>query len=567
MFAEILLISLVCNFNNQIFAYNPNLLQDVKDCVPDCDSKIFCQGDLLHDVQTSRIFSDGTVFVEKQLRYPEKDVIDKYTKLKKKHGGRTPDADTLMKFVDENFANDSLDTCELPDHKVEPSIIDKVDPKYRDWLLRLNEIWLELAGRINKDCKDRPELHSYMYVPNRFIKAGGRFTGTYYWDSYWIIKGLLVCDMHESARGIVENIVYLINKHGHMPNGNRIYYLQRSQPPMLIQMAASYYEATKNATFIRNNLAAFEKEFEWWHKNRAIDVEKDGKKYKMLRYKSISCSPRPESYYEDYELVKNITDEKERARIFTGIRSATESGWDFSSRHMRGPNNSKRGTLRDMDSQNMIYVDLNSIMHSNIAYLSKWHEEFGNKSKAQRYEKIANYMKDSIEHILWNEEAGIWQDFDLITNKHRNFFFASNLTPLWSKSYKNETKIDRAIDYLKKHNIITEDLQPKYYGVPTTTDNTTQQWDFPNCWAPLQSFIIQGLEKSNNPTAERIAYNLARAWIKTAFEGFQKGNQMYEKYSAIELGSSGGGGEYEPQTGFGWTNGFIFDLFNTWRTF
>lgn len=46
---------------------------------------------------------------------------------------------------------------------------------------------------------------------------------------------------------------------------------------------------------------------------------------------------------EDYLLVQNVTKNEERMRIFTGIRSAAESGWDFSSRHMRGPNNSTKG--------------------------------------------------------------------------------------------------------------------------------------------------------------------------------------------------------------------------------
>ena len=30
---------------------------------------------------------------------------------------------------------------------------------------------------------------------------------------------------------------------------------------------------------------------------------------------------------------------------------------------------------------------------------------------------------------------------------------------------------------------------------------------------------------------------------------------MYEKYDAFEVGVGGGGGEYVPQIGFGWTNG------------
>lgn len=39
------------------------------------------------------------------------------------------------------------------------------------------------------------------------------------------------------------------------------------------------------------------------------------------------------------------------------------------------------------------------------------------------------------------------------------------------------------------------------------------------------------------------------------------------QYSAIELGRTGAGGEYNPQTGFGWTNGFLMEVFNTWGKF
>lgn len=85
-------------------------------------------------------------------------------------------------------------------------------------------------------------------------RCTGFSTGTYYWDSYWIVKGLLLSDMKETARGMIENVIYLVKHLGHMPNGNRNYYSQRSQPPMLIQMAGEYFDATGNITFIKNNL-------------------------------------------------------------------------------------------------------------------------------------------------------------------------------------------------------------------------------------------------------------------------------------------------------------------------
>lgn len=169
--------------------------------------------------------------------------------------------------------------CTFEDFTENPSILQKTNNRdYKEWLQWLNRRWVEMGGILHDDVKINPGLHSYLWVPNKFVKAGGRFTGmltrkpnqrknymhlslflriiagTYYWDSYWIIRGLLLSDMRDTARGMIENIVTLVDDYGHMPNGNRKFYLKRSQPPMLIQMAAEYYDVTKNSTFIKLNL-------------------------------------------------------------------------------------------------------------------------------------------------------------------------------------------------------------------------------------------------------------------------------------------------------------------------
>lgn len=60
--------------------------------------------------------------------------------------------------------------------------------------------------------------------------------------------------MKDSARGIIQNFLYLVHRFGYIPNGSRIYYLMRSQPPLLIQMAASYYTYTDDLGFIKKNI-------------------------------------------------------------------------------------------------------------------------------------------------------------------------------------------------------------------------------------------------------------------------------------------------------------------------
>lgn len=46
----------------------------------------------------------------------------------------------------------------------------------------------------------------------------------------------------------------MVNRFGFMPNGNRVYYLNRSQPPLLILMVFNYFQATKDFNFIMNNI-------------------------------------------------------------------------------------------------------------------------------------------------------------------------------------------------------------------------------------------------------------------------------------------------------------------------
>ena len=57
----------------------------------------------------------------------------------------------------------------------------------------------------------------------------GRFREFYYWDTYWIIKALLHCDMSTTVKGILENFLLMVSTYGLVPNGGRIYYTKRSR--------------------------------------------------------------------------------------------------------------------------------------------------------------------------------------------------------------------------------------------------------------------------------------------------------------------------------------------------
>lgn len=142
--------------------------------------------------------------------------------------------------------------------------------------------------------------------------TGGRFREFYYWDTYWIIQGLLLSEMYDTTRGILENFLSMVEKYGFVPNGGRVYYVQRSQPPLLIPMVHSYVTQTSNITFLRNNINLLEAEFQFWMTNRTVTVNKNGREYKLARYYAATQGPRPESYrYVTVKYLLNCSAEEE----------------------------------------------------------------------------------------------------------------------------------------------------------------------------------------------------------------------------------------------------------------
>ncbi|RYG51531.1 hypothetical protein EON66_10660, partial [archaeon] len=84
-------------------------------------------------------------------------------------------------------------------------------------------------------------------------------------------------------------------------------------------------------------------------------------------------------------------------------------------------------------------------------------------------------------------------------------------------------------------------------GVATTVDNTTQQWDWPNGWAPLQHMLIRGLEDAQTNESEALAYSLAARWVASCYVAYVNTGYMHEKYDVLGIGDTGAGGEYTPQ--------------------
>uniref|UniRef100_A0A8I3MYF4 Trehalase n=1 Tax=Canis lupus familiaris TaxID=9615 RepID=A0A8I3MYF4_CANLF len=490
---------------------------------PPCDSQIYCHGELLHQVQMAKLYQDDKQFVDMPLNSAPDQVLQRFRELAATHNQSIP-LEQLRAFIQEHFqaGGQELQPWTPEDWKDSPQFLQKIsDPKLRAWGGKLHELWKRLGKKVKPEVLSHPEQFSLIYAAHPFIVPGGRFTEFYY------------C-------------------YGHVPNGARVYYLQRSQPPLLTLMMDRYVSHTNDTAFLRDSIGTLALELDFWTQNRIVSVSSGGKSYVLNHYAVPYGGPRPESYSKDAELA-NTLPEGDRETLWAELKAGAESGWDFSSRWLVGGPNPK--LLSSTRTSKFVPVDLNAFLCQAEEVMSNFYSSLGNSIQATKYRNLWQQRLAAMKAILWDEEKGAWFDYDLENRKKNLEFYPSNLTPLWSGCFSDPNVVDKVLKYLEDSQILTYQ-----YGIPTSLQNTGQQWDFPNAWAPLQDLVIRGLAKSPSPRAQEVAFQLAQNWVRTNFEVYSRDSAMYEKYDISNGGQPGGGGEYEVQEGFGWTNGVVLML-------
>uniref|UniRef100_A0A8R1TXH5 Trehalase n=1 Tax=Onchocerca volvulus TaxID=6282 RepID=A0A8R1TXH5_ONCVO len=509
---------------------------------------IYCSGTILAAINLHRLEVDSKTFVDRPLKSDPQFVLKEFKKAFGKLSIDKINAKKLVEFRKRFFGEPGMElkSCHISEWRELPPKIARIkDRALKNFAVFLNRRWKDLCRQIIKI--ENPRQNSLIEVPHQFIVPGGRFREFYYWDAYWIVKAELLCTFR----------IILHFRFGFVPNGGRVYYLKRSQPPFLIPMVYEYYEATRDTKFIKENFDHLVKEYEFWVNNRSMKI-KDEKGYEHIvyQYRTVSNVPRPESFRADIEVATKVG-EKDRRKFFQDLASAAESGWTFSSRWFRD-----RKTLQTIETTNILPVDLNALICWNTNILKYFSNIIGKEQKAEEFENKRLSACKALNAIFYNKTEKAWFDFNLRTKSHNVLFYPSAIVPLYTNCYEmlDYDKSAKVIDYMNRSRAFN---YPS--GIPTSLKETGQQWDFPNGWPPMQHIIIEGMRKSDNPDAQEMAFKLARKWILANYKIYETTKKMWEKVVVTgTIPEPGVGGEYDVQDGFGWTNGVILDLLVTY---
>jgi alpha,alpha-trehalase len=489
-------------------------------------------GSLFHDVQMAALFPDSKTFADARALQAPPEIASRYA-AEKGRGGFD-----LRDFVDRHF--------EQPRPAGEGFRTDTA----RSMEQHIQALWPALTRP-----PDAPARYSSLIpLPNPYVVPGGRFREVYYWDSYFTMLGLVENGRTDLVRSMLDNFAHLIRTVGHIPNGNRTYYLGRSQPPYFAAMVGLYARAADSTQALRY-LAALEAEHAFWMEgatrlargtaSRRVVRLRDGAV--LNRYFDDIPEPRPESYREDYSLAQTVP-EARRVALYRNFRASAESGWDFSSRWMRDTTD-----LRTLETTELLPMDLNSLLYHaerTIAALRRLRGRAGDAEVAARFTSAAANRRRALLAAAYDPGQGFfydvrWRTGERVTDRPT----LAAAVPLYFGLATPEQ--GRAVAARLERDF----LRPG--GFVTTLIASGQQWDAPNGWPPLQWLSIEGARRYGR---RDLADRARERWLALNRRTYRSTGKMVEKYDVADLSRRAGGGEYPTQDGFGWSNGVALAL-------
>ena len=474
----------------------------------------------------------------------------------------------------------------LPAGFAEPEALKKLSLKC-DVRIEHLPIVIHHLGEIDTAKIEPPGL---LYLENKYVVPGGRFNEMYGWDSYFIIRGLLRAGRVELARGMVDNFFFEVENYGAMLNANRTYYLTRSQPPFLSSMFVDVYDALQksghaDSSWLAKAYADLDKDYEMWNRDPHLAGETG-----LSRYYDFGEGPPPEAVQDEtgfyrkvatyfffrpaqaddyihenllgaeqsvagspytlqicdvlHTMARAACDEPHQYKLssdyYKGDRSMRESGFDVSFRF--GPFGPA--------THHYAPVCLNSLLYKtekDMEQIGRW---LGRRADADKWSERAAERKQLITRYLWDDKAGFFFDYDLITGQRSSYRYATTFYPLWAglATPGQARAVERNIATLERPG-----------GLAMSTDNSGAQWDLPYGWGNIEMLAVEGLRRYGYAAdADRLSYE----FLSMVAENFRRDGYIVEKYNVVTRSSDAHAqlGYKMNVVGFGWTNAAFIEL-------
>lgn len=353
-----------------------------------------------------------------------------------------------------------------------------------------------------------------------------KFLEMYYWDTYFTNVGLIAKGNIELAKNNIDNMLFMVEKYGFMPNGNRVYYLNRSQPPFLWRGVKDIFEVTHDKEWLACAYKTLCKEYNFWLTKRLAPNglnfygNHEGLTEQIIQLLYKDFTKRSGGFTaEDYET---------QVKMAHSIRTFVESGWDCNSRF-------------GLDGQFFNPVDLNSLLYGFEATMAEFSGVLDIED-SELWGNRAENRKIKMKEFMWSDEKNMYLDRNFITGEFSSVISAASLYPFFVKLSTDKENAKS----------IFERLILKY-GISACADGESVngfQWDYPNIWPPVQHIAYEAM---NNCGLVNEAEEIKNIYIKLIETCFEKTGKLWEKYNGIT--GNVANEDYDAPSMMGWTSG------------
>jgi len=357
----------------------------------------------------------------------------------------------------------------------------------------------------------------------------GMFQEVYYWDTFFTAKGLFLCGREALVKSTVEDMFYLVDKFGFMPNGSNISLLGRSQPPFLSGMVRDLYEVYKDKVWLSMAYNMLTKEYDFWMTRRITPTGLNRHGYNMENgnIKGFADMIRERLHGLD---LSDRSDED----IVENFMADAESGWDFNPRC-------------EYYQTECNFIDLNSILYTMECNMAFFAAELENGEETF-WKDRADWRSYRIRTTMFDGET--FRDRNFVKDTFSPVFSCASFYPLWAKIATPE----EAASTVKLLPLIEME-----YGLAVCQPIEREvkfQWDYPNGWAPLHYIVVHALD---NYGYKEDAVRIATKYVRAIEKIFEETGTLWEKYNVTD-GSIKVTDEYEMPEMLGWTSGIYLDL-------
>jgi alpha,alpha-trehalase len=377
--------------------------------------------------------------------------------------------------------------------------------------------WKKVERFHPKDDESLLGLPKPYLVPSYREKTGFDYNELYYWDSYFMVQGMLDADHEELVTGILEDLMSLFERFKVIPNASRTYLTGRSQPPFLTTFIFDVYQQYKPGDkWLRDAMAVAEREYHtvWM----GIKKPNERQVHQGL------------SRHYDINYLHDLAE--------------AESGWDMTPRF-------------DRRALNFLPVDLNALLYKYETDFARVARMFDDKRGAARWDDAAEVRKATMNKLMWDRSRGLYYDYNYVKGKRGPTSSLAAFYPMWA-GMVNEKQAAALVKSLRrfehKGGLATTDALPLGQFV---LGSLPTQWAYPNGWAPLHFIVVKALERYGYHTDAR---RVAMKWLKANLQWFNAEHVFLEKYNVVSPEKPPVKGLYPSQTGFGWTNA-VFERF------